>query len=205
MRKQRRRVTICSQSEIDEIKLRHRIEYSKAVPDLMFIGIGCGLRRVHFRRYSVNVHEGNGDMLQQRLSRHAVVAVGIIGRDVAFISPENADATPINATAEGAGRQQLVQTTGRGTTGKRYPEPTTRRDRVRGSVDEQFRRSPGKLPGISVHPEVARVWVCAAVLAVFASTDDLPFTSAKLHHANNKRCIFIHSESQLNDEADKSM
>jgi aquaporin Z len=33
----------------------------------------------------------------------------------------------------------------------------------------------------------------------------VPPLCAKLHHANNKRCIFIHSESQLNDEADKSM
>ena len=85
-------------------------------------------------------------MLQQRLRRHAVVAVGIIGRDIAFICPEYADATPINATAEGAGRQQLVQATGRGTAGKRYPEATPSLNRVRGGVDEQFGRRPASCP-----------------------------------------------------------
>ena len=78
-------------------------------------------------------------MKQQCFGSHTVVAVAIIGRDVALVAPKNVGMVPINATAEGVRGQQFIHAARGGSAGKRYPEMAAPADRFRRQLDEQFR------------------------------------------------------------------
>src|SRR5690349_8476971 len=100
MGKQRGCMAVGAESQIDEIELWHRRGLVKALPNVFFISSGRSGRRIDFRRNAVDVSRGNWNVPQQSLGSHPVIAVGIIGTDIALVSPKEVHVLPINAMLE---------------------------------------------------------------------------------------------------------
>src|SRR4030095_16098891 len=101
-------MAIVAKSEINEIELRHGRKLVKAVSNILLVSAGRGGRRGDVSRHAVYVVRGHWNVAQESLDGHPIIALGVIGADVALVSPEEVDFFPVNAGVEGVTAQQFV-------------------------------------------------------------------------------------------------
>ena len=86
-REERRSVAVGTHAEQDEVEAREfsGLEREEAAQFVFIFEGGCGGVGI-LRFHPEDIFGGNGNLRQQRLMHHAVVAVGVIGWDVALVA-----------------------------------------------------------------------------------------------------------------------
>ncbi len=80
-------MAVRTEAEQDQIEARKvtRAQFEEAAEFFFVISGGCGGVGI-FREYTIHIPGGNWNFRQHRFIHHAVVAVGVVGRDVTLVA-----------------------------------------------------------------------------------------------------------------------
>src|SRR5580658_10563524 len=121
-------MSVRSHAQQDEIKAgKFAGRDGEKLPQCLFVGVRCGRSVRVLGRDAEDVGWRDGNLRQEALFGHAVIAVGIVGGNMAFIAPEEEHAIPGQAGA-GVRRDQGVQVFGSRSTGERNCKAAPLRD-----------------------------------------------------------------------------
>ena len=102
-------MAVGSHAQQEQVEARYVLDLEgEESPQLALVVGGDGRRRALLRADAVHVRGGDRRAVDQRLPRHAVVAVGVVGRHAALVAPEQVQRVPGHRVAQRRLGEQLV-------------------------------------------------------------------------------------------------